>query len=201
MGDCIYAHHTLSINHLFRFIRASKTSRAKMPAPPISALEQLKKLDPKQVQGLRERFLAEANQSPELYEKADLDTIGDNSWQVERFLLESKLNTENALKALHNAMQWRKTQQIHQMRIDDFPAEYYQSGYIVQYGRDVHEAKIIYFRANIHRKTSEWNELLKKFFIYQIEQADLYNDGKGMLHISIITSILSKRSFFKVSPW
>lgn len=150
-----------------------------MPAPPISALEQIQNLDRFLVEDVRSRFLAEANSQPSLYSPADVEIIQKNSWQVERFILEAKLNGENALKAMKTAMQWRHEQSVHQMTASDFPAEYFQSGYIVRIGRDLAGATVIIFRANIHRKTSEWNDLLKRFFVYQIEQIDLCNDGKG----------------------
>lgn len=151
-----------------------------MPAPPISALEQIQKLDRSLVENVRSRFLAEANTQPNLYSPADVETVQKNSWQVERFILEAKLNGENALKTMKTAMQWRHEQSVHQMTASDFPAEYFQSGYIVRFGRDSAGATVIIFRANIHQKTSEWNDLLKRFFVYQIEQIDLCNDGKGV---------------------
>lgn len=151
----------------------------KMPAPPTSALEQIRQLDRFLVENVRSRFLAEANSQPNLYSPSDVETIKNNAWQVERFILEAKLNGENALKALKVAMQWRHEQRINSMKVDDFPAEYFQSGYIVRVGRDLAGATVIIFRANVHRKTSEWNDLLKRFFVYQIEQIDLCNDGKG----------------------
>lgn len=150
-----------------------------MPAPPISALEQLSKLDQTLVEDVRCGFLSDANANAGLYSPSDIGTIRNNSWQVERFLLESKLNSETALRSLQRAMQWRKEQSVHSLTVADFPAEYYQSGYIMRYGRDIAGATVLTFRANIHRKTTEWNEQLKRFFIYQIEQIDLHNDGKG----------------------
>lgn len=152
-----------------------------MPAPPISALEQLKNLNPDLVQLVKERFLREAELSPSKYEQSDLEQIRNNQWQVQRFLLECKLNVEQAFEALNNAMQWRRTENVKNIMEVDFPAEYYQSGYIFSYGRDRNDATVIYFRANIHRKlTNEWNQRLKQFFIYQIEKIDQNCDGKGL---------------------
>lgn len=152
-----------------------------MPAPPISALEQIRQLDRSLVEDVRSRFLADATSQPNLYSASDVETIVNNPWQVERFILEAKLNGENALKGLKTAMLWRHEQCISAMKVDDFPGEYFQSGYIVRIGRDLAGATVIIFRANIHRKTSEWSDLLKRFFVYQIEQIDLCNDGKGRI--------------------
>lgn len=152
-----------------------------MPAPPISALEQLKTLDPDLVRLVNERFFREAELSPSKYEQSDLEQIRANQWQIQRFLLECKLNVEQAFEALNNAMQWRRNENVKNISDADFPAEYYQSGYIFSYGRDRNDATVIYFRANIHRKlTNEWNQRLKQFFIYQIEKIDQNSDGKGL---------------------
>ncbi|XP_027197298.1 motile sperm domain-containing protein 2-like [Dermatophagoides pteronyssinus] len=151
-----------------------------MPTPPVSALSQLKKLDQNLVIQIRNRFLAEANQNPKLYESEDLEQIQNNDWQVQRFLLECKQDIEHSYESLRNAMKWRREEGIYQCSPADFPAEYYQSGYIFRHGRDKNGAIVLYFRANIHRKTNEWNSRLKKFFIYQVEQIDRNCDGKGV---------------------
>lgn len=155
----------------------------KMPAPPVSALSQLKTLDSNLVILIRNRILAEANQNPNLYEPEDLEQIKKNDWQIQRFLLECKLDTDQSYELLRNAMKWRREEGIYQSSLVDFPAEYYQSGYIFRHGRDKNDAIVLYFRANIHRKTNEWNSRLKKFFIYQVEQIDRDCDGKGMYRV------------------
>ncbi|XP_046911517.2 motile sperm domain-containing protein 2-like [Dermatophagoides farinae] len=152
----------------------------KMPAPPVSALSQLKTLDSNLVILIRNRILAEANQNPNLYEPEDLEQIKKNDWQIQRFLLECKLDTDQSYELLRNSMKWRREEGIYQSSLVDFPAEYYQSGYIFRHGRDKNDAIVLYFRANIHRKTNEWNSRLKKFFIYQVEQIDRDCDGKGV---------------------
>ncbi|KAF7494180.1 Motile sperm domain-containing protein 2 [Sarcoptes scabiei] len=151
-----------------------------MPAPPVSALKQIENLDPNLVEKVREKFFDEVQKNPNEYDHNDLDEIRNNPWQIQRFLLENHLNYELCIKSLLIAMKWRFEQQVRQLLRYDFPLEYYQSNYIVSYGRDRNDAKVIYFRANIHQKTSEWNPILKKFFLYQIEQIDQDADGKGV---------------------
>ncbi|OTF76811.1 major sperm protein-like protein [Euroglyphus maynei] len=151
-----------------------------MPTPPVSALPQLKTLDQNLVIQIRNRILSESGENSCLYEPEDLEQIKNNDWQIQRFLLECKLNTDHSYEMLRNAMKWRREEGIYHCSPGDFPAEYYQSGYIFRHGRDKNGAIILYFRANIHRKTSEWNSILKKFFIYQIEQIDRNCDGKGV---------------------
>lgn len=152
----------------------------KMPAPPISALEQIARIEPEQVNLIRQRILEQSSSASADYEPSDLELIRTNDWQIQRFLLEAKMNTEQACKQLTAALEWRKKVGVVWQRADDFPAEYYRSAYIREYGRDVNGAQVILFRANIHRKVgSEWSERLKQFFVYQMEQIDSNNDGHG----------------------
>ncbi|CAG2106229.1 unnamed protein product [Medioppia subpectinata] len=81
---------------------------------------------------------------------------------------------------LTNAMRWRKSFGVKDLKESDFPEEYYRSGSIITYGRDRNDATVIIVRANIHKKIHEWSDVMKKFFIYQIEKIDFNNDGKGV---------------------
>ena len=167
-----------------------------MPAPPTSALENLKTLNPAVIEAIRIRFVKNASDSPH-YEESDVEMIKQNDWQIQRFLLEHKAEPEDAFAALNNAMKWRKEMNIHQMKDTDFPREFYQSGYIMRYGRDMNDSTVIIFRANIHRKVDEWADRVQKFFIYQIEQIDLNNDGKGTDALLDICSLMIKTFSFQ----
>ena len=123
--------------------------------------------------------MAETKAHPQLYCKEDIECVESNDWQIQRFILEQKSNAEAALKSLITAMQWRKSFGVRQLNDQSFPEEFYRSGAMIIYGRDRKDAKIMIIRANIHKKLAEWNEYIKKFFVYNIEKIDFDNDGKG----------------------
>ncbi|XP_054166034.1 motile sperm domain-containing protein 2-like [Oppia nitens] len=160
-----------------------------MPAPPVSALNGISKITPQLLSDVRNQFLTDVNSNGSLYYDEDIECIKSNDWQIQRFILENKYNQELALKGLTAAMRWRKSFGVKEINENDFPEEYYRSGSIITYGRDKNDAKIIIVRANIHKKVNEWSDIMKKFFIYQIEKIDFFNDGKGVTLILDCTAI------------
>jgi hypothetical protein len=172
-----------------------------MPAPPISALKGISQISPQLFCEVRDKFLAEVKSNPDLYSNEDIECIKANEWQIQRFILEHKYNAESALKALITAMRWRKLFGVHDLNENYFPQEYYRSGSMITYGRDLNDATIMIVRANIHKKISEWSDIIKKFFIFQIERIDFYNDGKGFKYLFRLIDSKNLKIQFLTDPY
>lgn len=151
-----------------------------MPSTEFTGFKDAAEIPSSVVATLRDRFLSESASNPDKYYPEDIDKVKSNDWTVQRFLLYKKNNVDEALKALDFAMKWRKSFGVRDIKETDFPREIYQAGGIIQYGHDIHGARILIIRANIHKRIKSWDEVLRKYLVFNVEKLDSTPDGKGI---------------------
>lgn len=161
-------------------IRFNFHSSNKMPAPPVSALQEVKKIPAQIIEDMRSRFVLEAKNNVEEYDVEDIDCVETNDWQIQRYLLEHKNDPQVAYSKMLESMKWRKTSGVKLLKESQFPTQLFKCGYMCIYGRDINGAINLIVRCNIHKKIIQFNELIKNFFLLLIERIDRNNDGKGL---------------------
>lgn len=129
---------------------------------------------------VREDFLQDYEQNPELYFECDVEKIREDDWYVTRFVLRNKKKVEPSVDMLKNSMRWRKEFGVPLMKATDFPQEFYKIGGIFAYEKDREGNAMIYMRVKLHKKISELDSALKQYIIYTLNKVDVEVDGRGM---------------------
>lgn len=135
------------------------------------------------VDELRDRILADSLAHPGFYSENDLIRCKQDSWFVARFLLRFKLNIDEAYEMMTKALRFNNESMAHNLRDEDFPAEFYQIGGVFEYGQDRKGNKLLYIRAKIHRKVPEVQLVLQAFLYKTIKQVDESANGRGKFTI------------------
>lgn len=128
---------------------------------------------------LRAAILEEAQQNPGLYSHADLEKCRHDDWFLSRFLLRQKMDLPEALEMLKRAMRFNNEAIASHMRPEDFPAEFYELGGLIPYGRDRKGNRMMYMRVRLHRKTPEVAAVIQSYIYYNIKKLDDEAQGKG----------------------
>lgn len=142
--------------------------------------------DPKNkdsVQRIRQRFVAEADDKPQLYHRIDVSRVRSEDWQIERFILDTHTEDE-AFKMLAKAMQWKHSFGIHERTDHYFPKEFFDIFGSEQLSTD-REGRLAYWA--VHRtfkKIAELTPLMLQFLAHQIEKIDRKAGNRGWLSVN-----------------
>lgn len=128
---------------------------------------------------LRTLFLEDWKLNNDAYDVKDVDKIKHCNWTLERFLLHCKGDIVNALDMIKEAMKWRKSIDLNNLKESDFPREFYEAGSFFRYAKDKHGNVMLYIRGKLHRKVPEWTECFKKFFVFVVNQVEQEAGGKN----------------------
>jgi hypothetical protein len=133
---------------------------------------------------IRNRWAAKGCEHPMLYDRRDVDMVGQKDWWVERFVLTTK-SEELALAALDKAMKWRKAFGVNDLTADTFPLEMYRIGeYVAPFAKDREGRPVLWGRGVRHRKCAEWTQLQKQFIVYNYERLDREYSHQGWLIVN-----------------
>ena len=130
------------------------------------------------VNRIRKVLLEDYQTNNQSYDECDVQRVRDNDWTVLRFLKSNHMNEESALKSLTEAMQWRKTFGVNTTTDDYFPTDFYKIGGIFEYQTDKEGLPLLYFRVCVHHKVAELSEMIKQFFVHQVNKIDSRSDGQ-----------------------
>lgn len=128
---------------------------------------------------LRRRILNECEQNPGMFSQTDVNKCKTDDWHLSRFLLRHKLDVDAALDMLKKAMRFKHENLCHSLRVQDFPAEFYQVGGVFGYEPDRKGNLMLYIRVKIHRKIPEVAAVFQAFLYYNIERLDEQAKGRG----------------------
>ncbi|RWS27732.1 motile sperm domain-containing protein 2-like protein [Leptotrombidium deliense] len=131
------------------------------------------------VEKVREMFLAIYENNEELFDERDVNKVKTDEWTVLRFLKDKQNSEKQALDALVEAMKWRKSFGVNDIKETDFPQEFWEMGEAHIYERDKNGVLPCYIRVKYHKQFGEIMEISKKFVVFLIEEMDRETGGKN----------------------
>ena len=135
------------------------------------------------VERLRQRFLTEADDKPDLYHQIDVSRVRTEDWQVERFLLDTHTE-DDAFKMLTKAMQWKHSFGIHERTDHYFPKEFFDIFGSERLSTDK-DGRLAYWAVHrTYKKIAEMTPLILQFLAHQIEKIDRKSGNKGWLSVN-----------------
>ncbi|KAH7639189.1 motile sperm domain-containing protein 2 [Dermatophagoides farinae] len=152
-----------------------------MPLPPPSEAI-LKKIE-----RLRARFEKELETNSHLYHPIDIERVRTEEWQVERFAADDIYELDNddgPFKAMCEALQWKKTLNVHERTEKSFPKEFYELIEVEINGRD-NEGHLIQWEATRNqRKFKELEVLTREFMAFSLERLDRAAGRDGFVYVT-----------------
>lgn len=130
---------------------------------------------PDEVAHLRERVLNHLDEDGvrEEYNEADINWLFHSKpYNIERFLMSSRVTGEDPLVLIQKCLSWRKTVGLSELRDDSFPKEFYEKGGLFRYKEDANGTPLLYMRIKMIRKQTDLDKLLKIFLSYQVSKID-----------------------------
>lgn len=127
---------------------------------------------PNELATVRQAFATEVTANPHLYDDQDIARVQTDEWTVKRFIGYKKHDLSAATDALVASMRWRKEWDVSNLSEASFPAEFYWIGECHPYARDRNNVATVYMRVKYHRKLDDWQLVMKKFLIHQMELMD-----------------------------
>lgn len=114
------------------------------------------------VQAVREGFLENYKQNPELFYEEDVQLVKDFKFLLQRCIIYKKKNVEESLTMLIAMMKWRKEHRLREVRNYEFPVEYYMSTACFLYEPDKYGNRTLYVRSQMLRTISELKSSFKE---------------------------------------
>lgn len=149
-----------------------------------SGMEEGSKLPRKLVDDVRAQVLEFATKNVEHFEGKDLQRVAMNDWTVERCILDYTTREDDPtawpVRVLIAALKFRQTFGCNHLSADMFPREFYTTGLVLLYGRDLNGGQVMIIRANFYKRSKTWDVLYQKYLLYWLEKADRANRGGGL---------------------
>lgn len=138
---------------------------------------------------VRERFLNECfEMEPQDYDEDEIHKkIIEDDWFIKRFLILSYKNEEDAVKSLSVAMKWRKEYGLKSLKDNYFPREFYQTGALFTYEKDLNGLPSLIMRLKYFKRIPELLETVKMFCIYNCYKIDEMTNGSGWVLVMDFT--------------
>lgn len=106
-----------------------------------------------------------------IYEEDFLSVLGDD-WQIQRFVISSYKNEEEALNKLVATVKWRKANMLRELKENYFPREFYELRGIFRCGLDKQGSPALWIRVNAVNRKEECLEALKRMLLHQVYLID-----------------------------
>lgn len=134
------------------------------------------------VQAAREKFLLDlANDNDrQFYYPEDIEKIRSEDWFVKRFLLARGRKVDDAVAMMFDALKWRKSEDIRNLRPTYFPDEMFKISAMFLYQPDREGNLTVYFRVRYILRIPELLPTLKKFgnlLLYRVDEASAAGHG------------------------
>lgn len=81
-----------------------------------------------EINRIRQSFLNDLIQKPNDFHPDDVERIKHCDWIIRRFLVSNKRNINATAKQLIQVIKWRNVERVNEIRPNQFPMEYFQSG-------------------------------------------------------------------------
>ena len=132
------------------------------------------------VVAVREQFMEDSyyGNEEDFYDE-DIKKIVHEDWYIKRFIISAYKKQQDAVDNMTAAMKWRKEQGIRELKDNDFPREFFETGALFQYESDKNGSPSLIMRLKFVKRVSEMIDLMKKFCLYHCFKIDEETDGKG----------------------
>lgn len=135
------------------------------------------------VSELREKFLASIEPGDCFY-KEDIEKVKRDDWFVKRFLLARSRDVSASLSMMKEALKWRKSEGVRDLKPDYFPDDLFRLSSMFIYAPDREGNVTIYFRPKYVIKHPDMVPTLKKFGNYLLNIVDEETNGAGITVIA-----------------
>lgn len=165
------------------------------------------------IEKVREIVLQEIGKDPESFDPPDVERVRQDNAYIYRFVEDRYGKADDAAKMLSDALRWRKSFGVNQMKIEDFPREIFQVSELFEFHKDRNSIPTLYLRIDRHRPLPGWKEVIKRFIIFNIERAErisvlngtgigLVVDARGgkIYHIEIDLDFFALKSIINYYP-
>ena len=136
---------------------------------------------PEELAIVRQRFREAVKETPDLFDAADVAKVESDDWTVSRFIGCKKHDLDEGSAALIKAMKWRKSMDASNIKVTDFPAEFFWTGECHEYVRDKNNCAMVYCRVKYHKPLTDYLPITKRFLVYLMEKmdAEIRNGANG----------------------
>lgn len=134
------------------------------------------------VEAAREKFFQTLTSDPEreFYYREDIEKIRSEDWFVKRFLLARSRKVDEAVAMMFDALKWRKSEDIRNLRPSYFPDDMFKISAMFLYAPDKEGNLTVYFRVRYILRMPELLPTLKKFgnlLLYRVDEATAAGHG------------------------
>lgn len=133
---------------------------------------------------LRDLFLEQYKQEPELYYDEDVALVRECKFLMQRCLISRRKNVGDSLAMLTAMLKWRKEVRLRELTDQDFPVEYFSAGIAFIYEPDKYNNKTLYIRTRLLKCVPELRASFKLFMAYLLYQIDDCQDGAETFSIT-----------------
>ncbi|XP_074605578.1 motile sperm domain-containing protein 2-like [Brevipalpus obovatus] len=134
---------------------------------------------------VRDITLAEVEKDPISFEDVDVQRVCSDDAYIYRFVEDRSGKIDDAAKMLVETLRWRKSYGVNHMKVEDFPAEIFRVAELFEFHPDKNGISTLYLRIDRHRPVSKWKEIIRRFIVFNIEQAEKVatqnNKGIGLV--------------------
>lgn len=110
------------------------------------------------------------------YNKQDIDRLKKEDFAVSRYF---KDDQEATIQNIKTVLEWRKSFNLSDLKDEDFPKEFHESGVLNVGGKDVEGNRMIYLRVKLFKKGEYPIEETKKYTAYILDRVDRETRGDG----------------------
>ncbi|OTF71639.1 hypothetical protein BLA29_002903 [Euroglyphus maynei] len=136
---------------------------------------------------IRSHLLDLYAKNKELYDENDIERIRNEDRLIERDYLFRK-SVKDSKEMMAAAMRFRKEMGAPKLKATDFPIEFHKLAIVFPYGYDKYGNGLIYLRPRLFRRIKEFEQLFRKFVLYQVEDLDKKTNQNGMALIMDLRS-------------
>ncbi|XP_054163780.1 uncharacterized protein LOC128961555 [Oppia nitens] len=130
------------------------------------------------VDEIRKNFLLEVSNSPDLYDKIDVERVSTEDWEIERFILCHK-NIDKAFEELIKSIQWKKSYGLHDRDHTYFPKELVHIFGYEKFSRDTDGRVVGWIAGSRYKKIGQFSPLIYQYGFYVVEMIDRMAGNKG----------------------
>ncbi|XP_074603450.1 motile sperm domain-containing protein 2-like [Brevipalpus obovatus] len=128
---------------------------------------------------VRDKLSAIAEKCPETLDSELLQRLMTEDALLQRYIRRRSGEIDSAVSFIRGALEWRKRLGFPDFTLTSFPKEFYEVGGIYLYKEDIHGNVVLHIRIRLFQKVEGMLDLLKKFSIYLMYQADELAAAKG----------------------
>lgn len=110
------------------------------------------------------------------YNKLDIERLKKEDYAVSRYFKE---DTQTTIGAIKNVLEWRKNYNLSDLKEEDFPEEFRNSGVFVTHGKDVEKNVMVYIRVKLFKKGEHPIDDVKKYLAFLLDKVDRETKGDG----------------------